>query len=87
MKDGESYVVVGTGDKAVEIELSDVQNVVEVPSITDKWVTATVTDADGKEQEIAGIAEYVVVQKEQTYVYVDGHYVPFDNIKTIKENK
>ena len=87
MKDGVSYVVVGTGDKAVEIELADVQNVVEVPSITDKWITATVTDTDGNEKEVAGIAEYVVVQQDETYVYVGGYYVPFDNIKTIKEVK
>lgn len=87
MKDGVSYVVVGTGDQAVEIELSNVQNIVEVPSITDKWITAAITDKDGNEQEIEGLAEYVVVQKDQTYVYIDGQKVPFDNIKTIKEVK
>ena len=87
MKDGASYVVVGEGEKAVEIELEKVQNIVEVPSITDKWVSGTTQNEDGTEEEISGIVQYVVVTGEDTYACVNGKYIPFKQINTIKEGK
>lgn len=87
MKDGKSYLVVGNDEKAAEIELDNVQNIVEVPSITDKWASATIQDKEGNEQEITGIVEYVAVTKEDTYAYINGTYVPFKQINSIKEAK
>ncbi|MDA3732591.1 flagellar hook capping protein [Niameybacter massiliensis] len=87
MKDGNSYIVVGNGEQAVELELDNVQNIVEVPSITDKWASATIQDKEGNEQELTGIVEYVVVTKSDTYACIDGKYVPFKQINLIKEAK
>lgn len=87
MKDGTSYLVIGEGEQAVEIELGNVQNIVEVPSITDKWVSGTIQNDDGTEEEISGIVQYVVVTSENTYACVDGKYIPFKQIDTIKEGK
>lgn len=85
MKDGESYVVVGEGEEAVEIKLEQVQNIVEVPSITDKWVSGTIHNEEGTEEEVSGVVQYVVVTKEDTYACIGDKYIPFKQINTIKE--
>lgn len=87
MKDDKSYVVVGEGSEAVEVELENVQNIVEVPSITDKWINGTFENEEGIEEQISGIVQYVVVTKEDTYACVEGKYIPFKQINTIKAAK
>ncbi|MGL5674982.1 MAG: flagellar hook assembly protein FlgD [Cellulosilyticaceae bacterium] len=87
MKDEKPYVVIGTGDKKVEVALEDVQNIVEKPSLTNKYITATMTDKEGNEVEIEGKVEYIVMQKESTYLYVNGQFVRFEDIKTVQDQK
>lgn len=84
MKDGVPYVVIGTGDKKIEVPYSDVQNIVENTSVTGREVTATIIDSDGNEQIVSGTAEYIKVTSEGTYVYVNGQLVDFNNITSVK---
>ena len=85
MKEGNPYVVLGTGEHKMEIEFKKVQNVVEKPSITGKHVTATIKDKDGNEVKIEGIAEYVAILKNEEYVYVSGQFVALDDIGYITQ--
>ncbi|MHC1750486.1 MAG: flagellar hook capping FlgD N-terminal domain-containing protein [Cellulosilyticaceae bacterium] len=85
MKEGNPYVVLGTGEHKMEIEFKKVQNVVEKPSITGKHVTATIKDKDGNEVKIEGIAEYVTILKNEQYVYVSGQFVALDDIGYITQ--
>lgn len=83
MKEGKPFVVLGTGEHKMEVEFEKVQNVVEKPSITGKHVTATIKDKDGNEVKVEGIAEYVAILKDIEYVYVEGQFVPLDEIEYI----
>lgn len=87
MKDGKPYLVVGTGDQAVEIDFNNVQNIVDVPSITGKTVTGTVTDKEGNKTTVTGVAEYVLINAAGTYVYVDGQLIDFNDIGKIENTK
>lgn len=84
MKESKPYVVIGTGDKAIEVELAEVQNIVDKPSLTNKTITATIKDKDGKDIKVEGKVEYIVMQKDKTYLYVQGQFVPFDALETVK---
>lgn len=84
LKNGTPYVVIGTGDKTLEIPYTDVQNIVENTSVTGREVTATVSDSEGDIQIVEGIAEYIKVTSDGTYVYVDGQFVEFNNITSVK---
>ena len=88
MKDGDPYMVIGSGSKKVVIAFENVQSVVEKPSITGKTVTGTYKDKEGKTQTITGIAEYIKIQKSGTLVYVKGEsegiFIEFDNISEVK---
>lgn len=99
MKDSKPYVVIGTGDKRVEISLENVKNVVEKPTITNKHITGTVTqkkkDPDGnlleetETIEVSGKVQYIAMQKDNTYIYIydeaknNYYFVNFDDIKTV----
>lgn len=91
MKDGDPYVVIGSGDNKVVIDFTNVQNVVEKPSITGKEVTGTYIDKDEKVQSITGIAEYIKIQKSGTLVYVkgkdEGRYIEFEDISLVETKK
>lgn len=82
MKDGEPFLVIGTGKEQKEINFKDVQNIVSEPSITGKWVKGIIYEEEAK-QEIEGIAEYIAMKKDGTYVYVNGKFVKFDDITSI----
>lgn len=84
MKDEVPFLVIGTGTSKVEIDFNDVQNIVEKPTITGRRITATLTDEDGNEQTVTGIAEYIKITKSGTYVYVDGKFVEFEDIETVE---
>lgn len=84
MKDSEPYLVIGTGSKKVELAFTDIQNIVEKPTVTGRVVTATVTDANGNKEAVEGVAEYIYINKEGTYVYVNGQMVDFDDIESVK---
>ncbi len=88
MKDGNPYMIIGTGKDKVTIDFNDIQNVVETPSITGKTVTGTYIDANGEKQTITGIAEYIKIEKAGTMVYVNGEsegvFVKFENISLVK---
>ncbi len=87
MKDSDPYVIIGTGDKKVTVSLSDVQNVVDKPSLTGKYVTGKVINAEGVEEQIAGTVEYIAIEKENTYLYVNGQFINFDDLETVQDNK
>lgn len=84
MKDGTPYVVIGIGDKKLEIPYSNVQNIVQNASITGREITASVVDDEGKEQIIQGVAEYIKVTSTGTYIYVNGQFVNFNEITSVK---
>lgn len=83
MKDGKPYMNIGTGEKSVQIDFEDIQNIVEKPSVTGKKITATITDAEGNKQTIEGLAEYISIKSEGTFVYVNGQFVDFNDITTV----
>ena len=70
MKDGNPYMIIGTGEKKVVIDFENIQNIVDKPSITGKVVTGTYVDGDGNSQTIMGTAEYIRIEKSGTFVYV-----------------
>ena len=84
MKNGVPYVVIGMSGEKIELPYSDVQNIVQNTSVTGRKVTATITDSNGKEQMINGIAEYIKVTASGTYVYVDGQLVNFNQITSVE---
>lgn len=84
MKEEKPYVVIGKGESRVEVDLEQVQNIVDKPSLTDKIISATITDEDGNDIKIEGKVEYIVMQKELTYIYVSGYFVPFESIESVK---
>ncbi|MGL4343731.1 MAG: flagellar hook assembly protein FlgD [Cellulosilyticaceae bacterium] len=84
MKDEKPYVVIGTGEHRITVDLEDVQNIVEKPSLTDKIITATIEDKDGNKVKVEGKVEYIAMQKDKTYLYVDGQFVPFEAIESVK---
>ena len=84
MKNGTPYVVIGLGSQQLEIAYSDVQNIVENTSITGKEVSATIIDTEGNKIKVSGTAEYIKVSTEGTYVYVDGNFVNFNDIESVK---
>ncbi len=83
MKDGDPYVIIGTGDEKVTIKFEDVQNIVQKPSITGKKVTANYTDSNGNKVSVSGTVEYIKIKSNGTYVYVDGQFVNFKDIETV----
>ena len=84
MKDETPYVVVGTGDKQVELALESVQSVVEKPSLTGKYITANIKNEDGEVVEVKGIVEYIAMRKDSTHLYVNGTFVKFEDIVSVE---
>ena len=83
MKDEKPYVVIGTGNSQVEIALEQVQNIVENPTLTGRNVRGIIIDDQGNEVEVEGIVEYIAMQKDNTYLYVDGQFILFENLKSV----
>lgn len=84
MKDGDPYIIIGTGKEQVVVDFKNVQNMVEKPSITGKKVTATYTDSNGDKVSVTGTAEYIKIKSSGTYVYVDGQFVNFKDVETVE---
>lgn len=84
MDKNEPYVVIGTGDKRVLIPFKNSQGIIQTPSITGRQVTATIIDSNGETKTISGEAEYIKITSSGTQVYVDGQFVNFNDIKTVK---
>lgn len=84
MKNNEPYVVIGTGSKSVSIPFKDSQGIIQTPSITGRQITATVVDSNGVETPVSGEVEYIKITSSGTQVYVDGKFVDFEDIKTVK---
>lgn len=84
IKDDSSYAVIGTGKDRAEVLVDNIQNTVAKPTITGKYVTGTTEDENGSMVEISGVAEYVALKKEGTYVYVNGVFISMDNIISVK---
>ncbi len=91
MKNGLAYMVIGTDKNKMTVSYSELKNMVETPSITGRYVTATYKDSDGKDQTIEGIAEYILIGENNSYsVYVKGkekaQLVDYYSIKHIKNS-
>lgn len=84
LEEGDAYVIIGTGEDAMKIPFENVQNIIENPSITGREVTYKTTDEDGKEIEATGVVEYISITEESTYVYVNGEFVDFDDLTSVK---
>lgn len=87
MKEQTPYVVIGTGDKKVQVPVKDVQNTVATPTITGKFATGTTKGADGEEIQVSGVVEYVALKKDGTYLYVNGQFVEMDNVISVRDNQ
>lgn len=83
MKDGMPYVVIGSGNSKMEIDLQNVQNVVETPSLVGKTVSAKVIGDDGEIETIEGIVQYVFIKSNTTYLCVDDKIIDFSDIESI----
>lgn len=86
MKDEQPYLIIGTGESSVEIDFNNIQNIVDKPTITGRLIKADIVDSASIEQTIEGIAEYIKITKEGTYVWVNGQFVKFEAIHTITNN-
>ncbi len=84
LKDGTPYVVIGTGSEVLEIPYSDVKNIVQNTSVTGREVTAEIKNEDGKIETITGTAEYIKVTSDGTFVFVNGKFVDFNDITSVK---
>lgn len=87
MKDGKPQVIVGTGDKKVEIPLEDVQNIIQNPTLTNKYITATMKNEAGETVKVEGYVEYIAMKKDNTYLYVNGQFVNFNDLETVQATK
>ncbi len=85
MKDGSTYVTIGEGKNKVEVNFTDVQNIVEKPTLTGRWITGTYKDKEGKEQVIEGKVDYIKIEDEDTYVCVNDQFVDFNDIVTVTD--
>lgn len=84
LKKEQPYLIIGSGEKAVEVDFNKVQNIVDKPTLTGKKITATIKNEQGEEQLVEGLAEYIKIKKGGTYIYVNGIFVPFEDVQTIK---
>ncbi len=84
MKDGKPYVVIGSGDSKLEIDLQNVHNMVESPSLIGKTITANIVNEDGEVEIIEGTVQYVFVKSGSTYVCVNDKIIDLNDIETIK---
>ncbi|ONI46358.1 flagellar hook capping protein [Candidatus Epulonipiscium fishelsonii] len=84
LEDGDAYVIIGTGEESLKIPFEDVQNIVENPSITGREVTYKTKDEDGNAIEATGVVEYISITEETTYVYVNGEFVDFEDLTSVK---
>lgn len=85
MVDGKPHVLIGTDvGKQLSIDYESVQNIVENTSVTGRKVTAKVSDSEGNTKVISGVAQYIKVTADGTYVYVDGQLINFNDISTIE---
>lgn len=84
MKDGKPYVVLGNGNKELEISVDKVQNTIEKPSITNKYVVGSYVNKDGELIIVEGPVEYAAMNKEGTYLCVNGQHIKLDDVTSIK---
>ncbi|WP_054738617.1 flagellar hook assembly protein FlgD [Cellulosilyticum ruminicola] len=84
MDKNEPYVIIGTGDKSVKIPFKNSQGIIQTPSITGRQITATTVDSNGNSETVSGEAEYIKITSAGTEIYVNGKFVNFTDIKTVK---
>lgn len=84
MKDGKAEVVIGTGSEQIVTSYDNVQNIVENTSVTGREVTGTYIDSSNKEQTVTGKVEYIKITSEGTYLYVNGQFIDFNDVETVK---
>ncbi len=85
MKNGATYVAIGEGASKVEVNFTDVQNIVEKPTLTGRWITGTYRDSEGKEQAIEGKVDYIRIDDKDTYACVNGQLVDFNAITSVTD--
>ena len=84
MVDGKANVVIGTGSSQVVTPYDNVQSIIENKGVTGREVTATITNSSGKEETITGVVEYVKVTSDETLLYVNGQFINFNDVETVK---
>ncbi|OON97992.1 MAG: hypothetical protein ATN36_00220 [Epulopiscium sp. Nele67-Bin005] len=84
--DSEAHVIIGTGEYELVIPFDDVQTIVEKPSVTGRYVVGTVIE-DGEEIEVEGYAEYISIDESNTYIYVNGYFVKFEDITDVRDSE
>jgi len=85
MENANPYIVMGTGEQAVIIPVDNVKNVIEKPTITNKYATGTMTDDEGNVTNIEGTVEYLLVIDDKIQVYIDGNLIPFEQLETVSK--
>ena len=85
MEKGAPYVVIGTGEKAVQVSVDNVDNVIEKPTITGMQAVGTITDEDGNKVKIEGIVEYLLVIDGEIQVNIEGTLIPFDQLEKVSK--
>lgn len=84
LKNSKPYVVIGNSTGNYEIDFDNVQNVVQNKSVTGREIEANYYNSNGEQTKVSGIAEYIRVDSEGTKVYVDGKFVNFNDITSVK---
>lgn len=85
LKDGEAYVVIGTGKDEMITSFSSVINIVEKTSITGKQVTAKVTNGEGVESTLTGEVDYIKIDSQGSYfVSVNDQLIAYDDIVSVQ---
>lgn len=87
MKNGTPYVVVGSGDAAIEAKLDLLENVVEKESLTGKNVIGSYYNNETEEYEnVQGKVEYILIRDEITYAIVNGREISLKDIEKVYKN-
>lgn len=84
MVDGVANVIIGTNSSQLIIPYKNVQSTVSSEGVIDKEVTGTYIDSSNTEQTITGTVEYVKITSEGTYLYVNGQFINFNDVETVK---
>ncbi|NLK20762.1 MAG: hypothetical protein GX308_01475 [Epulopiscium sp.] len=86
MKKGVPYVVIGSGESAIEASLADLVSVVEKESLTGKRIKGTIFNSETTQNEaIEGIVEYILIRDNLMYAVVDGKELSIKDVVQVFE--
>lgn len=82
MKNKTPYLVFGNGE-SIEASMEEVQNIVEQPTLSNKYVEGSYIDEIGNTINISGNVEYIAVKKDGTFLSIDGKLISLDSITKV----